>query len=133
MGFEHVVPQFIMRIKNELHGKDGNFSIQGNGKQSRSFIYIDDFTAGLMILLKKAKNREIYNIGRKDEITVRELALTMAKLLGISIKLVEGELLQGSPQRRCPDIAKIEKIGFAPKISLEEGLKKTIEWYINAK
>lgn len=131
MGFEHVIPQFILRMKNELKSKNGDFVIQGNGKESRSFIYIDDFTAGLMLFLKKAKNREIYNIGTLNEVTIRELALLTAKVYGIKINIVKGDLLEGSPKRRCPDISKIKKFGFSPKISLEEGLKKTIEWYVN--
>ncbi|SRR5260221_1449682 len=131
MGFEHVIPQVITHMKKQKITKEISFSIQGDGKQSRSFIYIDDFTSGLMLLLKKAKNLEIYNVGTSYEITIQELVLAIAKLFNIKIILRPGTLTPGSPQRRCPDISKMQSLGFSEKVSLEEGLKKTIEWYIN--
>ena len=128
MGYEHVIPQFIMKMK--ALSKDAKFPIQGDGLQSRAFIYIDDFTAGLMNVLQKGKDREIYHIGTSDEISIKDLAFTIAKLFDIKITIVAGELTQGSPERRCPDITKIKKLGFQPKIHLEQGLRKTIDWYI---
>jgi nucleoside-diphosphate-sugar epimerase len=129
MGFEHVIPQFIMRM-NKAKGKQLDFPIQGDGKQTRSFIYIDDFTSALMLLLAKARNLETYNIGTDNEISIKELALTIAKEMNIKINVVPGPLTHGSPQRRCPDIKKISKLGFSPKISLLKGLDKTIDWYV---
>lgn len=129
MGYEHVIPQFIMKMKEKK--VNSKFEIQGDGTQSRAFVYIDDFTSGLMNLIKKGKDREIYHIGTTDEVTIQELAFTIAKLFGIKITIVPGELTHGSPQRRCPDVTKISKLGFRPKISLEQGLKKTIEWYLS--
>jgi nucleoside-diphosphate-sugar epimerase len=127
MGYEHVIPQFIMKIK-EL-SEDATFPIQGDGRQSRAFIYIDDFTAGLMKILQHGEDREIYHIGTPDEISIKDLAFTIAKLFDIKITIVPGELTHGSPQRRCPDITKLKKLGFTPKISLEKGLAQTIPWY----
>ena len=129
MGFEHVIPQFIVRMRKSERKGAINFPIQGDGRQSRSFIYIDDFTNALMILLKKAKDLEIYNIGTAEEVSIKKLALTIAKLYGIKINIIPGRLSKGSPQRRCPDVRKIKKLGFEPKIFLEEGLEKTISWY----
>jgi len=129
MGFEHVIPQFIMRMKDLKKRKSNKISIQGSGKQSRSFIYIDDFTSALMLLLKKAKNLEIYHIGTTKEISIQELAFTIAGLFDMKVSIVPGPNAVGGPQRRCPDIAKIKSLGFLPKYSLEEGLIKTIDWY----
>lgn len=130
MGFEHVIPQFILRMKELKNKKDLNFHIQGTGEESRSFIYIDDFTAAFMILLKKAKNLETYNIGTSNEILIKELAFIVAKKMNMEINVVAGPLSIGSPFRRCPDVTKLKKLGFLPKISLEKGLEKTIDWYI---
>src|SRR5258708_26654128 len=110
--------------------KETQFHIQGDGNQSRSFIYVDDFTSGLLVLLNHAENLQIYNIGTTNEITIRDLALIIAKLFHLPIDIVTGKLTQGSPQRRCPDITQIQKLGFSPKIDLEEGLTKTIAWYV---
>lgn len=127
MGFEHVIPQFILRMKKL---KNSNFIIQGTGMESRSFIYIDDFTKGLLMVLKKGKNREIYNIGNSSEVKVEDLASGIARLMGKKIKISSVPLAKGSPIRRCPDITKIQMLGFKPEIDIEEGLIKTIEWYL---
>ncbi len=130
MGFEHVIPQFIMRMRKAKKKQAFDFSIQGDGRQTRSFIYIDDFTSALMLLLNNANNLETYNIGTDQELSIEKLALMIAKKMDIKINLVSGPLAQGSPRRRCPDVTKISKLGFTPKISLENGLDKTIDWYL---
>ncbi len=131
MGYEHVIPQFVLRLQ-ELAAKSSgtiNFPIQGDGKQTRSFIYIDDFTDGLMEVINKGLNQNIYHIGTMDEISILDLALRIASLMKISAKVVPGKEAEGATLRRCPDIAKLTALGFKAKHSLEQGLKPTIDWY----
>jgi nucleoside-diphosphate-sugar epimerase len=132
MGWEHVIPQFIVRLK-ELAQKSGKtsfeFPIQGSGTQTRSFIYIDDFTAGLMLVADKAKHREIVHIGTLEEVRIATVAEMIAKEMGLSIKLVPGPEAPGGTLRRCPDISKLSALGFTPRFSLSEGLKPTVKWY----
>ena len=131
MGNEHVIPQFVQRMK-DIHKKEGNtflFPIQGTGRETRSFIYVDDFTKGLNILLEKGKHTEIYNIGTTDEITIKTLAQKVSLLLGYTIKIKPSNVLQGSTTRRLADITKITKLGFKTAISLDEGLHQTVDWY----
>jgi len=132
MGWEHVIPQFMERMKI-LSAKQKNeaiqFPIQGTGNETRAFIYIDDFINGLMAVLNKGKHLNIYHIGTMEEISVRGLANHIGKCFGKVIEQVHGPLTEGSIPRRCPDTSKLEKLGFAPKISLQEGLNRTAEWY----
>jgi nucleoside-diphosphate-sugar epimerase len=104
--------------------------MQGDGMQTRSFIFIDDFTTALMLLLNKAENLEIYNIGTDKQIAIRELALIIAQKMDMKINLIFGSLTKGSPKKRSPDVSKLTKLGFSPKISLTEGLDRTINWYL---
>ena len=69
MGWEHVIPQFVLRMKELSKGKGKNikFPIQGTGKQTRAFCFIDDFIGGLMLVLEKGKHLGIYNIGTMEE------------------------------------------------------------------
>ncbi len=130
MGFEHVIPQFILGInKLKKHNKT-EFKIQGNGDQSRSFIYIDDFTDAFMLLLSNAKTLQTYNIGRQDEVLIKDLVKLCSRAMEYEVELVPGKINPGSPQRRCPDVAKITKLGFRPRVSLRDGVKKTAQWYI---
>ncbi len=132
MGFEHVVPQFTLRMKKlkKKYGKSFEFPIQGNGKETRAYIYIDDFIKGLSILLNKGKHLEIYNIGTTKETRVESLAYKIGALLNCKIKIKTSNVLPGSTTRRCADIIKITKLGFKINISIDEGLKKTVEWYV---
>lgn len=133
MGLEHVIPQFILRMESLSENfklKEINFSIQGSGRETRTFCYIDDAIQGLLLCITEGENKEIYNIGTEDEISIADLAITIAKLLGLRIRIKKGELLPGGAKRRCPDISKIRNLGYSPNVSLVEGLKKTIAWYI---
>lgn len=131
MGHEHVIPELITKIidlKN-LSRKSIRLTIQGDGNQSRAFIYIDDFIDGLSILLGKARDREIYNIGTTDEITIKKLISFLEKISKTKITIQQNLLPEGSTKRRCPDITKIKSLGFSPKIDIRLGLLKTYLWY----
>ena len=133
MGWEHVIPQLTLRIKNLIKGKTKDerieLPIQGSGKETRAFIYIEDFTSGLLSVLEKGKHLEIYNIGTMEETSITQLAQEIGRCFNKKIKLATGELKAGSTLRRCPDTTKLKKLGFRPKFSLKNGLQSTVEWY----
>jgi nucleoside-diphosphate-sugar epimerase len=133
MGYEHVIPQFCMRMGELTLSKKHNyeFPIQGTGQETRSFVYIDDFTDGVMVALNRGENLGIYHNGTMDERTIADLAHEVAKNFGVKIELKTGALTQGSTSRRCPDIGKLKKLGYSPRISFEEGVRRTVEWYKN--
>jgi nucleoside-diphosphate-sugar epimerase len=132
MGFEHVIPQFALRLK-QLADAQGSgplrFDIQGTGEETRSFCYIDDLVAGVMVMRERAEHLGIYHVGTMEEVTIADLARRMAKLAGREIALVAGPLQAGGTQRRCPDISKLAKLGYKPAVPLEQGLKTTLDWY----
>jgi len=104
-------------------------TIYGSGEQTRSFCYIDDLVTGL-ILLMNSKMEGPVNLGNPDEFTMIELADKIIEISGINSGYVLNELPVDDPQRRCPniDLAKSE-LGWAPSISLSEGLIQTLEWF----
>ena len=106
-------------------------TVYGKGQQTRSFCYIDDTIQGLMAaMFKKKTEGEIFNIGNNEEFTILQLAKLVIKLLGDKAKIVYKPLPQDDPTNRCPDINKAKKIlNWEPKISLKEGLLKTIEYF----
>jgi nucleoside-diphosphate-sugar epimerase len=134
MGGEHVLPQFILRAKAAVESTpsgDIPFAIQGEGNETRSFIYIDDFTDGLMLVIEKGRHNEVYHIGTQDEVSVRDLANQVVNLFGRKPHIQHLPLTAGSTMRRCPDVSKLRALGFAPKVGLPAGLKKTFDWYVN--
>ncbi len=125
MGYNHVIPEIIYKSLKA----NKNISIQGDGRNTRSFCYIDDFVEAIKILIKKGKHKNIYNIGTEKEVRINDVVkqiITMSKK-NLSIKKIASK--KGNAKRRCPDISKIKKIGYKPKISLKEGLIKTFNWY----
>lgn len=127
MGYEHVIPQLIMRII----GKENPFKIYG-GNQTRAFCYIDDFVNGILLASRSYKTKDsIFNIGNdKEEIAIIDLAKKMFKLFKFNPEIEILEPPAGSTNRRCPDIYKVRKLlGYEPKIDLNYGLKETYEWY----
>jgi nucleoside-diphosphate-sugar epimerase len=131
MGWEHVIPQFVLRLAGLCQGTEGpvRFDVLGTGSETRAFVSIDDFTDGLAILLERGPHREIYNIGTTEEVTIAELARKIAGRFGREIEIVPGPPAKGSTSRRCPDIAKLAALGYSPKIDLTRGLPATVEWY----
>ena len=123
MGNEHVIPQFVSRFK-KLKGK--NFKIQGTGNEIRSFIYIEDFLSGFKSILKKGKHLNIYNIGTKEKIKIKDLAYKLSKIFKKKIMIKKTSLTKGSAKVRIPNINKIKRLGFRPKFNLDRGLKKTL-------
>ena len=133
MGWEHVIPEFILRMK-AICDKDQKqkirFPIQGSGKETRSFIFIDDFIDGLTRVLEKGKHLETYHIGTMEEISMSRLAAEVGKIFNKQVEVVPGQKRAGSAPRRCPDITKISQLGFKPRVNISKGLQKTAHWYI---
>ncbi len=132
MGFDHVIPQFAERLR-KMRGEETNkvrpFSIQGSGSETRSFCYIDDLVAGVMIVREKGEHLGIYHVGTAEEVTIAALAGRMAKIAGIEITVQPSAAPAGSTPRRCPNISKLSALGYKPRVKLDDGLVPTIDWY----
>jgi nucleoside-diphosphate-sugar epimerase len=106
-----------------------NMTIYGDGKQTRSFCYVDDEIEGIYRLMN-SNMRTPVNVGNPSELTVLEIAEKIKKLTGTKSKIVFKPMPADDPLRRRPDITLAKKeLGWEPKISLEEGLTKTIAYF----
>ena len=96
------------------------------------FNYIDDAVEGTVKAMELGKNREIYHIGDKDEISIEELTKFTGEIIGFKGNYEFAPTFPGSVARRCPDISKAEKeLNYQPKIKWRKGLKETIDWYVD--
>ena len=133
MGWEHVLPQFILRAKALVEQHTAGkipFSIQGDGSETRAFTYIDDMVDGLMLLIEQGAHNNIYHVGNPEEIAIENVAHAVVAIFGRDAELVPGPRTEGSTPRRCPDIRKLANLGYRPKVSFEEGLPRIVEWYV---
>ncbi len=121
-----VVIEFVMAA---LAGKP--FPIFGDGKQTRSFCFVSDLTSGIVAAMEKGEKGEVYNLGNPNEFTVLELAQKVKALTGsASVVELTQPLPEDDPKKRCPDITKAkEKLNWEPKVSLEEGLRRLIDYH----
>jgi nucleoside-diphosphate-sugar epimerase len=106
-------------------------TIYGEGSQTRSFCYIDDMVSGLISAIEEdSTNGQVINVGNPEEHTILELAEKIKKITSSSSKIIHEELPEDDPKKRKPDIALAKKLfNFDPQITLDEGLKKTVEYF----
>lgn len=118
-----VVTNFIVQaLKNQ------DITVYGDGSQTRSFSYVEDTVNGIISMMK-SKHYEVFNIGNPTEITINQLANYIIQLTNSNSKLINKNLPLDDPKQRKPDISKAkELLNWEPKIKLEEGLIKTINW-----
>ena len=146
---QHALSIRVARIFNtygpRMHPHDGrvvsNFIVQalkgdpitiyGDGKQTRSFCYVDDLIAGFISLMAADDPfTGPVNLGNPNEFTIRQLAETVLRLTASSSTLIDKPLPEDDPTQRCPDISLAkESLGWQPGIELEEGLKRTIAYF----
>jgi nucleoside-diphosphate-sugar epimerase len=132
MGWEHVLPQFTLRLRtlaNEQPNGRLRFPIQGSGKETRSFCHIEDFIDGVITVQERGEHLAIYHIGTLEEVTIADLAARVASCVGREIDVIPGTLTQGSTPRRCPDISKLAQLGYVPSVNLDKGLHSLVDWY----
>ena len=106
-----------------------DLTIHGDGSQTRSFCYVDDLIRGIIALADSSEVGPI-NLGNNIEITVSKLAEMVLRICGSKSNVVFTQAMEDDPQQRCPDLAQAkDKLGWEPQVAVEDGLKKTIEWF----
>ncbi|MDP6786296.1 MAG: SDR family NAD(P)-dependent oxidoreductase [Rhodospirillales bacterium] len=131
MGWEHVLPQFVLRMKKLSQKTDSTvkFPIQGTGKETRAFVFIDDFVDGLAIMFEHGEHLGIYNIGSTEEVAIADVARMVGEIYGRGVNVVAGPPAEGGTPRRCPDIGKLAALGYRPQVTLSQGLPVLARWY----
>lgn len=126
MGFSHVIPETFAKIY-----KDTIIKVS-SPNHTRAFCYIEDaieFTV-LSVISEHTKNQILHIGNSNEEIRIRDLVMKISRAMQKVITIQELPDAPGSPARRCPDISKVVRLtGYQPKVSLEEGIYKTYQWY----
>lgn len=126
----HVIPALIRKISFAKKNGEKKISVWGDGTATRDFLYVDDAASGIIKAAELYDKSEPINLSSEKEISIKELVSKILELMNADLEIVwETDKPNGQP-RRCVSIEKAKKeIDFQPKISLEEGLMKTIAWY----
>lgn len=119
-----MIPNFIFQA---LAGEP--LTVYGGGEQTRSVQYVDDLIDGVRLLMNSAEHRPV-NVGNPVEYRVKDVAEMILNLSGSGSQITYHPLPEDDPKQRCPDISRArEVLSWEPKVSAEEGLQKTIEWF----
>ena len=131
MGWEHVIPQLSIKVRDLARASGGAIylPIQGTGAETRAFCHIDDVVAGVMRLVDRGEHLGIYHVGTDVETRIDALAREIGAVFGREIVVEPGPAPAGATARRSPDIAKLRALGYEPRITLRDGLRPTVRWY----
>ncbi len=126
----HVIPALIKKFLEAVEQGDPEVVVWGDGSPTREFIYADDAAEGILLAAERYNGSEPVNIGSGFEISIKDLAELIGRLTGFTGKLVwDTSKPNGQPRRRLDTERAAEFFGFRAKVTFEEGLKQTIDWY----
>ena len=128
----HVIPGLIYRMHKAKENKEESFQIWGTGKPRREFMHVDDLAMAIQFLIERDDIKEsLLNIGTGNEVTINELSLLLKKIISFDGEITfDINMPDGNP-RKLLDSSLIKNFGWKPRISLNEGLEETYEWFKN--
>jgi GDP-L-fucose synthase len=125
----YVIPSFVRKFMEAAASHAAEVVVRGTGRATRDFLHVDDCAEGILLALEKYDGVEAVNLGSGIEVRIDELALEIAALAGYAGRTVWDASYPDGPARRVLDIARAQReFGFRPRISLQEGLRRTVEW-----
>jgi GDP-L-fucose synthase len=126
----HVIPALVRKMVEAKRQNQKQVEVWGTGRASREFLYVEDAAEAIVLASERYDSSEPVNIGTGKEISIKELAETIAELAGYEGELVWDASKPDGQPRRCLDVSKAkERFGFEAKVPFRTGLKKTIEWF----
>lgn len=127
----HVIPALIRKIYHAKKTKSSSINVWGDGSPTRDFLYVDDAANGIVLAAEKYDDQLPINLGSEQEISIKELVMMICKLMNYDGS-VEWDLSKpnGQPRRCVSNKRARDLLGFQPSVSLEDGLKNIIDWFI---
>lgn len=126
----HVIPALIRRFHEAKINGDSEVVMWGSGKALREFLYVDDFAQALIFLMQTHNDSDIINLSTMAEITMRDLGTKIAETVGFKGEIKLDRTKPDGAPRKCLDSRKLQDLGWKPKVTLEEGLKITYEFFL---
>ena len=130
----HVIPALIKKYVDAMANHDREVTVWGTGIPTREFLYVEDAAEGILLASEKYNKSDPVNLGAGFEISIKDLVALIAELTGFKGRIIWDKAMPDGQPKRMLDVSRAEKeFGFRAKTNFEEGLKKTIDWYIQTK
>ena len=126
----HVIPSFINRFIAAKENGDSEVVCFGDGTPTREFLFSDDLADGMVFLMNEYNDPNVLNIGPNREVSIKELSELVAKEVGYTGKILWDTTKPNGTPRRALDTSKMDSLGWKAKTSLEDGLKITVDWFL---
>lgn len=126
----HVIPMLLRRFHQAKIDDAPEVTVWGSGTPRREFLHVDDLAEGLFVLLDQYEEAQTINIGTGQDLTIKELAESMKNVTGYSGKIVWDTSKPDGTPRKLLDVSRIEKLGWKPRYTFEEGLRHAYEWAV---
>ncbi|MFZ4777305.1 MAG: GDP-L-fucose synthase family protein [Terrimicrobiaceae bacterium] len=128
----HVLPALIRKVHEAKIAGSPEVPIWGTGSPRREFLHVDDLADACVFLLENYDSPEIVNIGCGEDVTIRELALTVCQVVGYQGELAFDSSKPDGTPRKLLDMQKLFALGWKPKIPLREGIRNAYEWFLGS-
>ena len=129
----HVLPAMIRKFHEAALLRHGKVTLWGDGSPMREFLHVDDLAEACFVCMEKYDDEEHINIGTGEDVTIKELAETVAKVVDYRNTIEWDTSKPNGTPRKVLNVDKIKSLGWEPKINLFEGIKSTYKWYRNKK
>lgn len=127
----HVIPALIRKCLEAKEAGRDSIEVWGDGSPTREFLYVEDAAEGILLAAEKYNSSEPVNLGSGMEISIKDLVELIARLTGFNGHIVWDKTKPNGQPRRRLDVSRAEKeFGFKAKVTFEEGLRRTIDWYV---
>ncbi len=121
----HVIPSMMVKFVQSA----GRVTLWGSGVPLREFLHVDDFARALLVMMERAEGGAVWNIGSGEEISIHDLACKIARVIGFAGEIAFDPAMPDGTPRKLLDSSHLRAHGWAPSITLDEGLKQTWAWY----
>ena len=125
----HVLPVLIRKFIEAKRSDSGKVTLWGSGSPLREFLHVDDLAKAVVLCMDKYDDSKQINIGSGHEVSIKELADKISKAVGFSGEIIWDSSKPDGTMRKVLDSSKIANLGWKPIISLDDGIKNTVEWY----
>ena len=130
LNSSHVLPAMIRKFHEAKQNNNAVVVLWGTGTPMREFLFVDDMAAAVVFALENQLPDYLYNVGTGEDLTIKELALTIQKIVGHKGEIIWDDTKPDGTPRKLMDVSKMNNIGWEHQVNLEEGIQKTYNWFL---
>ncbi|HSN49076.1 MAG TPA: GDP-L-fucose synthase [Flavobacterium sp.] len=130
LNSSHVLPAMIRKFHEAKQNNNAVVVLWGTGTPMREFLFVDDMAAAVVFALENQLPDSLYNVGTGEDLTINELAATIQKIVGHTGEIIWDDTKPDGTPRKLMDVSKMNNIGWKHQVNLEEGIRKTYNWFL---